>query len=258
MSISTQIDIRGEYNIELWPGYTTSIRQHESDLMICCEVAHKVMRTDTVYDNMQRIHREERDFSGKFHSLMIGQTVLTAYNNRTYRIDDVDFSKTPQSTFDSKKHGTLTFIEYYRKQYNINIRDVTQPLLVSLPKARDVRGGNAEPMLLIPELCRSTGLTETMRNNFRLVKISLWTFASKTNFISSSLCRFMRSMDPYTRMNPPARIRKLLDFNKRLNSCDESVNFLREWQTKLDERLVELPGRVLPSQKMLWGNGAQM
>lgn len=126
------------------------------------------MRTDTVYDNMQRIQREERDFQSKFLTSVLGQTVLTAYNNRTYRIDDIDFSKTPQSTFEWKKEGkTTTFIEYFRTRYQINIRDVNQPLLVSMPKARDVRGGNTDPILLIPELCRSTGLTETMRNNFR-------------------------------------------------------------------------------------------
>lgn len=67
----------------------------------------------------------------------------------------------------------------------------------------------------------------------------------------------MKSMDQYTRMNPLARIRKLLDFNKRLNTCKESVDFLQEWQMKLDDRLVEVPGRVMTSQKIIWGNGAE-
>lgn len=126
------------------------------------------MRKDTIYDNMQRIYREERDFQSKFLTFVLGQTVLTEFNNRTYRIDDVDFSQSPKNTFQSK-NGPITFLEYYQTRYNITIRDVNQPLLVVKPSARDIRGGRSEPILLIPELCRSTGLTETMRSNFRQV-----------------------------------------------------------------------------------------
>lgn len=136
--------------------------------MVCSEVSHKVMRADTIYDNMQRIHREQRDFQGSFLTAVLGQTVLTAYNNKTYRIDDIEFTKSPMSTFDTK-NGPISFIEYYQKRYNITIRDVNQPLLVSKARARDIRGGGINIILLIPELCRTTGLTEVMRSNFRLV-----------------------------------------------------------------------------------------
>lgn len=37
-----------EFNLEVWPGFVTSIRQHETDIMMCSEISHKVMRTDTV------------------------------------------------------------------------------------------------------------------------------------------------------------------------------------------------------------------
>lgn len=45
-----------------------------------------------------------------------------------------------------------------------------QPMLVSNPKAKDVRGlqgGEARPVLLVPELCRCTGITDTMKSDFR-------------------------------------------------------------------------------------------
>lgn len=64
-------------------------------------------------------------------------------------------------------------------------------------------------------------------------------------------------MDQYARMDPRARIQKLLDFNRRLNSCKQSADFLQEWQLKLDDRLVEVPGRLLNSQPIFWGNGAE-
>jgi hypothetical protein len=35
------------HTLELWPGYVTSIRQHETDILMCCEINHKVMRQET-------------------------------------------------------------------------------------------------------------------------------------------------------------------------------------------------------------------
>jgi hypothetical protein len=48
-------------------------------------------------------------------------------------------------------------LDYYEKIYNIKIRDKKQPLLVSLPKEKDKRGGINGPIYLIPELCCITG-----------------------------------------------------------------------------------------------------
>ena len=31
-----------DYKLELWPGYLTSIRQHENDILMCAEITHKV------------------------------------------------------------------------------------------------------------------------------------------------------------------------------------------------------------------------
>ena len=44
---------------------------------------------------------------------IVGTVVLTRYNNKTYRVDDVDWGSTPKTTFQS--HGTeISFIEYYK------------------------------------------------------------------------------------------------------------------------------------------------
>jgi hypothetical protein len=41
-----------KHKLELWPGYLTSIRQHESHILMCCEITHKVMRKDSILDLM--------------------------------------------------------------------------------------------------------------------------------------------------------------------------------------------------------------
>jgi len=46
----------GHYDLELWPGYMTSIRQHEKELLLCVEITHKVMRKDTVYNLLRECY----------------------------------------------------------------------------------------------------------------------------------------------------------------------------------------------------------
>lgn len=52
------------------------------------------------------------------------------YNNKTYRIDDIDWDKTPMDTFQTKT-GEISYVDYYKKQYGIEIKDKKQPLLIS-------------------------------------------------------------------------------------------------------------------------------
>ena len=46
-----------EYCLEVWPGYITSIRQHENSIMLCAEVSNKMIRTDTVFEQMGVIYQ---------------------------------------------------------------------------------------------------------------------------------------------------------------------------------------------------------
>lgn len=47
-----------------------------------------------------------------------------------FRIDDIDFSQTPLSKFEGKD-GQVTFMEYYKTNYGIELTDVNQPLLIN-------------------------------------------------------------------------------------------------------------------------------
>lgn len=49
---------------------------------------------------------------------IIGNVVLTKYNNKTYRIDDVDYNENPKSTFKKKsKDGfvNVRYVDYFEK-----------------------------------------------------------------------------------------------------------------------------------------------
>lgn len=92
-----------------------------------------------------------------FCQSVINTVVLTAYNNNTYTIDDVDFNTTPATQFTLKNNEKITYIEYYRKKYGRDIKNPKQPMLVTKSKVRVRQGGPPELIYLVPELCNATG-----------------------------------------------------------------------------------------------------
>lgn len=230
-----KIDLR-DYRIELWPGYTTSIRQHEQDILLCVEIAHKVMRTERIYDILQKCVQETRDYQEMFKKEVMGMIVLTDYNNKTYRIDDVCFDQSPSTKFPLRDGSEISFVDYYSRKYNIRIRDQHQPLLASQSTDRSRRAGQDAVILLIPELCRATGLSDEMRSRFEL----------------------MRAMADHTRLAPAMRIERLKAFNQRLYNTPASIDVLGSWDMTLDKNLVELPGRILKQENIVFGNGKRV
>lgn len=73
------------------------------------------MRTESVYEIMKDCIRNSygRDFKDEFKKKILGTTVMTDYNNKTYKIDDVDFNSTPADVFVGK-NGEISFMDYYR------------------------------------------------------------------------------------------------------------------------------------------------
>lgn len=53
---------------------------------------------------------------------LLGTSVLTRYNNKSYKIDEMDFNASPKDTFTNEKGESMTYLDYYRNQYGITIR----------------------------------------------------------------------------------------------------------------------------------------
>lgn len=109
-----------EHKLQLWPGYYTSMRQHEKNILLNCDMKFKIMRIDNVYDML--LECQSANVRQEFQSKIIGSIVLTSYNNKTYRIDDVDFNSTPSSTFSKRDGSQISYIDYYKERYNIKIQ----------------------------------------------------------------------------------------------------------------------------------------
>lgn len=66
---------------------------------------------------------------------IVGLSVLTRYNNKTYRIDDIAWNESPKYVF-SKNGEDMSLIHYYQHQWNISIKDLEQPLLIHRSKVK--------------------------------------------------------------------------------------------------------------------------
>ena len=129
-------------NVHIWPGYVTTIRQHEYNAMLCCEISHKIMRTITVFDCLREAYRNrQNEYKMEFQKKVLGTIVLTDYNNKTYRVDDIDWTVNPASQFEKKDKSRISYVEYYKNRYNLRINDMNQPLLISRSKPREIRSG---------------------------------------------------------------------------------------------------------------------
>lgn len=152
--------------LEVWPGFYSAMNNLEGGPLMQIDLTSKVCRKDCVLNHLKDLERKNYD-KERINEECKFMTVVTSYSKagkHTYKVERIDFEKTPSDTF-TKKDGTeISFGEYYKQQYQLDIRDRNQPLLVS----KNERTGNE--IYLIPELCEMTGLTDKHRADFRLMK----------------------------------------------------------------------------------------
>uniref|UniRef100_A0A8D2ZNE1 Piwi like RNA-mediated silencing 1 n=1 Tax=Scophthalmus maximus TaxID=52904 RepID=A0A8D2ZNE1_SCOMX len=221
-----------QHRLTIWPGYTTTILEYESAIMMCIDVSHKVLRSETVLDFMVNLKQQcgEQRFPEICTKELVGLIVLTKYNNKTYRIDDFAWDKTPCNTF-TRGDEEVSFKNYFKKQYNQDIADDNQVLLVSHIKKMGPSGGHPGPALLVPELCYLTGLTDKMRKDFKI----------------------MKDLSEHTRLNPDQRQGRLNSFVTNIQRDIDAQAELDKWGLGFDKELVKLTGRVLPAERIFQG-----
>ncbi|XP_077999596.1 piwi-like protein 2 [Glandiceps talaboti] len=221
-----------QHKLEIWPGYITSLREYEGGLLLLTDVSHKVLRHENVLDFMYSLYRKSNSFQEDCTRQLVGNIVLTRYNNKTYRIDDIAWDKNPLSKFNYGHQGEeMTFVDYYMKAYNKEIQDLEQPLLISRPKRRN-QDGEAEVICLIPELSNLTGLTDEMRQDFRV----------------------MKDIASHTRISPTERVRSMRKFMENIESSPEATNELAKWGLELDMDILKTEARTLPQEKIIFQN----
>ncbi|XP_068943231.1 piwi-like protein 1 [Petaurus breviceps papuanus] len=214
-----------DLGLNICPGFITSILRYENEIMLCTDVSHKVVRKDTILDLINDFQKSRRRTSREDILQEIrGQIVYTKHNNRTYRVDDIDWEQNPRSTF-KKDDSDISFLDYYRQQYGTKITDLEQPVLVSLPKRKKGPDGRpTSPALLMPELCNLTGLTRSMRMNDRITK----------------------NIAKRTKLSPERRHSELQKLMDNIHRNADVQRELQEWGLNFEKQPLSLTGRVLP------------
>lgn len=124
--------------IDVWPGHQAHLALRENGIMLQVTSVHQVMRrTETVLDKIRVIKEANeargRDYVREVADAVVGRNIVTTYNKRTYKLDDIAFDKTPDSTFTLMSQGEeyhVSFADYLRSQHKVDVVEPNQPMLV--------------------------------------------------------------------------------------------------------------------------------
>jgi len=196
--------------------------------------AHKRNIIEYMTSALERdpVQHEDVEVQAEWRRRCIGATVVTLYNNRIYRIKNVDFNMSPLSTFkhfrreDQTAHD-FTFQRYYQAYYQKEITELRQPLLVAYPEK------DSEHVHLVPELCTLTGFNDDMRRD--------------KNLMSEALKQ--------TKVAPQERLKGICDLAQSMaksgNKTEDdqpqraAVNqLMQDWKLTLNRQPVDVEGRI--------------
>ncbi|XP_058446425.1 protein argonaute-3 [Malaya genurostris] len=223
-----------QHRLEIWPGYVSAVDEYEGGLMLNLDVSHRVLLQTTVLDHIKTLARANpQDYKNMSTKSLLGAVILTRYNNKTYRIDDILFDQNPTMTFQASGKD-ISYIQYYKQQYNIDIQDLKQPLLIHRKERRVAGQDKPQEMMmcLIPEICYLTGLTDEMRSDFKV----------------------MRDIAAFTRVSPNQRWNSMKQFCRNVNENREAREILEVWGLKLDMDPLIMQGRCFDEEKVIFGN----
>ena len=256
--------IKGNDNSSIYKGFYTSAQITESGLYLMVLNMNKYISGKTMYEKLMQIRSENRGLHQSEVREKIEEyieehrTVLTSYGSmRAYRIDRIEFEKTPINTSCNIKTPegvkTISLYNYYKNQYKIDIKDKDQPLLAAerkikeknlLTNGQDNNKNNVDIIYLVPELVFITGIENDKGSRGRRQDIISKT---KTN--------------PNQRMGEINKIHDLINYNipkqyKRNGTVitnKSSKELAQEWGINLGDN-ISLNGRILHQPTLVFNN----
>ncbi|KAL1501830.1 hypothetical protein ABEB36_007083 [Hypothenemus hampei] len=224
-----------QHRLEVYPGFAVAVDELEGGLMVCLDTQHRVLRTQNAYELLIDIKQKmnPRVFKETAQKNILGSIVLTRYNHKTYIVDDILWEMNPTCTFTSRDGREISFLEYYKTEYNIDIHDPNQPMLLHKKKVKKSGSSETDERLicLVPELCHLTGLSDEMRNDFKV----------------------MKDVGMYTRVTPAQRIVALRTYLDNVKKNANAQKILSEWGLSISPNNLLMPGRQLDVETINFG-----
>jgi len=219
--------------LELMLGYQVQVVTLQSGLFLNVGDAMKVIRDQTALEYMKK----------KGSDSIIGRIVYAQYGRgQTYRVDAVDKTKTPQSTFKqnaSKKlnrpEREITYEQYFMETYGsskfVKITDKRQPLLMVTQRRRD----QVLQIHLIPELVTLTGLEDEERMDRNL----------------------MKEIAEIAKPNIKQKIDNLNNFSQKYfnpnHSTEKVRDAIKQWGIEIRPKMFEFSGKKFPLEDIYFG-----
>jgi aubergine len=128
----------------------------------------------------------------------------------------------PLSTFPwfdkvKKEKTEISYADYYKNQYSIEIKDLKQPLLEHEDRK------TKRTIYLIPELCKMTGLSDSHRKDFRL----------------------MKEMAKITHKSAGDRLKESKEFFELIKENEQCKELMEDFEVDIDPSPVELYAKRL-------------
>lgn len=209
------------HNIAVMAGFLSGLKVTDQGVIINVDVSHRVLRDETVLQFMNQNKGSRQNIMAE----IVGRVVMTRYNKQTYKVTSIDFNLTPKNTFLQRHGEEISYVDYYKQKYGVTIKDLNQCLLVhEHPKTK-------MKIVLVPELCSMTGISDQMRNNFKLMK----DLAQITNVPSSK------------------RLEQCKNLFKIMQENENCKMELEKWNVILDSKPLSANGKSLDSGRLVMG-----
>jgi len=104
-------------------GYKISIQQAAIGLCLIIGVKNKIKGKLTILDYINNNNDEEIEN-------LIGRRFIPYEGSRSQIIADIDYDRNPVNTIRNYRQQTFSYLDYYEKVWNIEIKDKKQPLIL--------------------------------------------------------------------------------------------------------------------------------
>ena len=240
-------------NSKMWSGYSTAVTITESGLYLRINDKNKLITGKTVFDKFEEFrsrygNMRSEECMRNITDYFKGKVVIAGYGNfRAYRIGDITFDRDVKNTeFELEKEGKkekITVKDYYKRQYNIDIRHEDQPLIVEEIPRNKRDDENKIIRYLIPELCYFTGIDElNERDRAEIITKSKFQPAQKIQKIESGY-KYLK--------NPDKKKVKKKEKEVELRSPNE---IRMEWGINIGDNFVEVEAQCIPIPLLEFGD----
>ena len=238
---------------KIWHGYSTAVCMTEAGLFLRINDKNKLITGKTAYEKMLEIAKNnggnfnDENTRREIFDYFRGRTVIAQYGTyRAYKIGEVTIDQNVNNTSLNMRtrDGTTSNVnlkQYYKSQYNIDIKYEDQPLLIEELR-RNYTTDEIRIRYLIPELVYLTGQDDLDENERSEILEKSKPQPTKKVQLMEKGFKYLKTKEK--------RIIKKKDKTIELKSPEEVRS---EWGINFDDNFTEVIARCLPLPDIVFG-----